>query len=727
MSNQFVHNLKSEFYKRHTLFVLLFVFFMTATFSFFAARFPQESSAASLAQFNPGNIISDAVMGNYNSMSVQEIQNFLKSKNHCNNRDYSAYLEYTNRWPHITWHWEGEPYNGRFVCMADELFGDGEEIGSGQTAAQIIYDAAQKFRINPQVLLVLLEKESSLITDTYPNSLNYRSATGYGCPDTSACSSKYYGFKNQIYNAAELFRYTLDNSSVSFPEQRPGVYVGYNPTSSCGGSTVWIENRATAALYRYTPYQPNSAALNAGYGVGDGCSAYGNRNFYLYFTDWFGSTQAAVDGEQILILDGEYSISPLSDTDSALNASGSSVDLARLDLSNNAQRWDFQRDSTTGYYQITNVATGRPLSTQSTEPGLGTGVTNSHSYNCSKDWRIYRSRDDQVVIESTCSNGIVLNTQNSSVDTYIFNNTRAQKWVLIAGRTIPDGVYTLSSSNNSQKMIDIEGGWNRNGVNVQLWSENNAGAQKWRIEYDTTHHYYTLTNPSTNKRFDLEGAHTAKGTNIGIWQAVDACSQYWQIVPSGEYYTILSTCAPGRAADLVGGYTTNTTNIRLWETNGANAQRWQLHNQQILPDGDYEIVSSEDRNYAIDIEGGWNYNGVNVNLYEANGSETAQLWHVRYNERTGDYTLLNQSGDRSLDLAGCGTAFNTNIQLWSNNTACAQRWVLVENSDGTYTFISTCSHERALDLVGGYTYNTNNIRLWETNGANAQRWYFNRK
>jgi hypothetical protein len=32
------------------------------------------------------------------------------------------------------------------------------------------------------------------------------------------------------------------------------------------------------------------AAINAGYGSGDGCSAYGNRNFWLYYTDWFGST-----------------------------------------------------------------------------------------------------------------------------------------------------------------------------------------------------------------------------------------------------------------------------------------------------------------------------------------------------------------------------------------------------------------------------------------------------
>ncbi len=58
-------------------------------------------------------------------------------------------------------------------------------------------------------------------------------------------------------------------------------------------SNVNIVNLATAALYDYTPYQPNAAALAAGYGTGDSCSSYGNRNFYLYFNDWFGTTIVA--------------------------------------------------------------------------------------------------------------------------------------------------------------------------------------------------------------------------------------------------------------------------------------------------------------------------------------------------------------------------------------------------------------------------------------------------
>ncbi len=246
------------------------------------------TSAASASGFNPGNIISDQVMGNYNSMSINEIQSFLTEKGNCNNTNYTLYQQLTKQYPKITWHFE----NGHFVCLSEERFGDGQTIGSGQTAAEIIYQAAQDYKINPQVIIVLLEKEQGLITDSYPNSYNYRAATGYGCPDTAACDTKYYGFKNQVRNAAAMFRSVLEGGWSNYPAGRTN-YVQYHPNRNCGGTNIYIENRATSALYRYTPYQPNSAALSAGYGTGDTCSSYGNRNFYMYFTDWFGSTQEA--------------------------------------------------------------------------------------------------------------------------------------------------------------------------------------------------------------------------------------------------------------------------------------------------------------------------------------------------------------------------------------------------------------------------------------------------
>ena len=241
-----------------------------------------NASAADLSKFNAGNIISDEEMSNYASMSEEEIQDFLTSKNPCANTDYELYQHLSSRGGNYTWHWE----DNHFVCLSEELFGDGETIGSGDTAAQIIWQAAQDYHINPQVLISLIEREQGLITDDYPSNISYRLATGFGCSKSTACDSRYYGFRNQIRHTAESFRNVLDEGKAIYSVGEN--YIAYNADSVCGGSNVYIENKATSALYSHnSPYQPNRAALDAGYGAGDSCSSYSIRNFYLYYNDWF--------------------------------------------------------------------------------------------------------------------------------------------------------------------------------------------------------------------------------------------------------------------------------------------------------------------------------------------------------------------------------------------------------------------------------------------------------
>ena len=236
--------------------------------------FSNTSYATSTVGFEAGNIIDSVVFTNTESMTVEQIQTFLNSKVPSCDTWHEGFYGASGTW-----------YGPPFVCLKDYS-------ENSKTAAQIIYDASQTYKINPQVLIVLLQKEQSLITDTWPASFQYKTATGYGCPDTAACDANYYGFTNQVNNAAKMFRAILNDSPTWYtPYELGNNYIQYNPDSGCGGTTVNIQNRATQALYNYTPYQPNAAALAAGYGAGDYCSAYGNRNFYLYFTDWFGSTK----------------------------------------------------------------------------------------------------------------------------------------------------------------------------------------------------------------------------------------------------------------------------------------------------------------------------------------------------------------------------------------------------------------------------------------------------
>lgn len=234
--------------------------------------------------FDPGLIISDSVFFDFGTMTVDEIQRFLDSRvSDCRATD-----------PAID-------------CLRNAKFEIPETPATGPTdvgpcgaipanpqasAAQVIHAIATACGINPRVLIVTLQKEQGLVTSTKPTEYMYRAAMGFGCPDSdpAICGKVYVGLFNQMYRAAKQFRW-YGNPAGSFTYWKPGrvISMRFNPKASCGSKSFLLKNQATANLYYYTPYTPNDAALRNLYGTGDSCSAYGNRNFWRFYHDWFGS------------------------------------------------------------------------------------------------------------------------------------------------------------------------------------------------------------------------------------------------------------------------------------------------------------------------------------------------------------------------------------------------------------------------------------------------------
>jgi hypothetical protein len=234
------------------------------------------AQAANLRAFQAGYIISDALFYDSRTMSAAAIESFLVHRGgSCVSGSGTICLQ---------------NYRETTGTRAPDSYCPGGLTRATENAAQIIANVALSCRINPQVLIVMVQKEEGLVTAGGRTNVEYRSAMGFGCPDTAACNTQYYGFFNQVYSAAHQFQYYARNPYGYAHVAGMVNRVLYSPNAACGSSEVYIQNQATASLYNYTPYQPNAAALRAGYGGGDACSAYGNRNFWEYFTDWFGPT-----------------------------------------------------------------------------------------------------------------------------------------------------------------------------------------------------------------------------------------------------------------------------------------------------------------------------------------------------------------------------------------------------------------------------------------------------
>ena len=249
----------------------------------------QDAQAADASNFRPGYLISDENFYDSAAMSVSQIQDFLNKRgssctgNCLKDKRVDTVSKAANR------------YCGAY------------QGARGESAAQIISKVGKACGISPKVLLVMLEKETSLVTMDNPGEWRYERAMGYYCPDDPNrpgwCNPEYAGLYNQLYRAAWQFnQYAANRGDYAYVAGRNNSIL-YNPDRSCGASNVYIENQATASLYIYTPYQPNQAALSNLYGTGNGCSSYGNRNFWRLYTDWFGSPTGVTNKKPVGHLD----------------------------------------------------------------------------------------------------------------------------------------------------------------------------------------------------------------------------------------------------------------------------------------------------------------------------------------------------------------------------------------------------------------------------------------
>lgn len=188
------------------------------------------------AAFDPNYIISDEEMTNRNAMTRDQIQEFLE-------KGYLASYQTTD--------WEGVT----------------------RSASDIIYRAAQDHGISPKFLLVLLQKEQSLIEDDEPTQKQLDWATGYAVCDYCSMSDpriqRWKGFGKQVNSAALQF---IEGYLADIEEQ--GYTVGkYGPDMPVEIDDVEVipANAATAAMYAYTPH------------------FQGNENFTRIWDNWFGS------------------------------------------------------------------------------------------------------------------------------------------------------------------------------------------------------------------------------------------------------------------------------------------------------------------------------------------------------------------------------------------------------------------------------------------------------
>jgi len=602
----------------------------------------------------------------------------------------------------------------------------------GKRASRIIWEASQEFRINPQVLIVKLQKEAGLITHRSPEAWRFRTAMGYGCPDsgpnfTANCNDNYFGFTNQTRWAARMMRAILNQSPTWWVPFRLGWNdVRYNPNPACGNSRVFIENLATIALYSYTPYQPNPSALSAGWGVGDGCAAYGNRNFHLFFTQWFGSPHGGPRSD-IFFPNGIYRIDSLIAENRSLRVNTGFATIQTTGSSSD-QRFEFTRTDD-GFYTIRSVASGEFLDVIGAGRTSGTRIqTWARNGSCAQRWSIVRDGINQYALLSACS-GLALDVMNGSstagtgIHLWDRNNTPAQRWRLVALNSAPieDGTYTMVSVLNNSRAVDIANGSRDNGGGVQIFQVNSTIAQNFEITRGLDG-FYTIRSVASGRVLDVHNATTHNGSAIQIWDSNNSCAQKWLIAPRENGQFVIRSACSGKTLDITGGNSANGTRLQLWDLNNTPAQKWRFSLvPRVIDNGLYEIVAGNNDGLALDVVDSGTTNGSRIQTWTRNNTP-AQTWELnRVDGHSNVYTIRNPQANRFIHMFGNTVSNGLNIHMWQGWNYCQSKWRLVQRGNN-HEIISLCDDRFALDIANGNTERGGRVQMWGRNNTGAQRW-----
>lgn len=198
------------------------------------------------AEFNANNIISDYELEDYNSLSQDSVQRFLESKH---------------------------SFLAKFTQVINDI---------RKPASQIIFEESQIYRINPKVILAMLQKEQSLITDKSPSQNQLDWATGFAVCDSCSKSdpslAPFKGFYNQVSDFAEKVQdnYLRDLKSLG------RTYTGWGPgrtKKTIDQYDITPVNNATAVLYTYNPWRGSAHGVGANYNFWRIWNRYFVRNY----------------------------------------------------------------------------------------------------------------------------------------------------------------------------------------------------------------------------------------------------------------------------------------------------------------------------------------------------------------------------------------------------------------------------------------------------------------
>jgi len=134
------------------------------------------------------------------------------------------------------------------------------------------------------------------------------------------------------------------------------------------------------------------------------------------------------------------------------------------------------------------------------------------------------------------------------------------------------------------------------------------------------------------------------------------------------WYTIKNT-GSGKYLQVENGRASDSANVVI----GSNAQKWKIQN---IGDG-YVTILSMYGDYMLDVAGGEDQDGTNVQIYTSHGGDPQQFI-IAETSRSNVYVIGSKvsEGNKVIDIERESTEEGSNVHQWTNSEKSNQTWVI---------------------------------------------------
>lgn len=290
---------------------------------------------------------------------------------------------------------------------------------------------------------------------------------------------------------------------------------------------------------------------------------------------------------------------------------------------------------------------------------------------------------------------------------------------------VPNGLYFIQNIN--KKVVDINGGSQKNGATAHLWELNKSGCQIFyfqRVNYNQ----FIITAYHSGKSLEVRNSSKNNCADIAQWDTHNGDCQRWKLVPTYKsgYYNIQNVNS-NLYMDIDGNSKNNGANIQQFEGNNSNAQLFRLlsvenlkavddffDSQTLQLDGIYKVKSVLGK--YVDVKDGSQENGETVHLWQRENVNN-QLFYIK--TINGKCVIRAVHSNKVVEVRNSSHEVGADIAQWDDNNLDCQRWLIIPVKGNSVKIINVESN-LCMDVKGGSKENGTNIQQYFNNETASQ-------